>query len=408
MSPTTPAAANDLARHWNLDPAIDFLNHGSFGACPEPVLAEQRAWQQRLEREPVLFMHRELERHLDHARAALARFVGADPEGLAFVANATTGVNTVLRSLTFRSGDELLTTDQEYNASRNALDFVARQSGATVVVAKIPFPISSGDIVVERVLEQVTSRTRLLLLDHVSSPTGLIFPVDRIVRSLAERGVDTLVDGAHGPGQLALDLEKLGAAYYTGNCHKWMCTPKGSALLHVRRDRRQAIRPLSISHGANSRRTDRSRFRLEFDWPGTFDPTPWLVIPKAIEFVGSLVPGGWDEVKRRNRELVLEGRSRLIAALGIEPSCPESMVGSLAAVPLPDPSEPSAPASPAAAPLGVDPLQTRLFEKHRIEVPVMPWPEPPKRLLRISAQLYNKPDQYQRLASALMTELRAA
>jgi isopenicillin-N epimerase len=396
------AGFSDLGVHWNLDPAVDFLNHGSFGACPEAVLADQREWQRRIEREPVLFLHRELEDRLDRARGALAKFVGADSDDLAFVPNATSGVNSVLRALCFSAGDELVTTDQEYNASRNALDFVAQRWGAKVVVARVPFPIASPDVVFERILGQVTPRTRLALVDHVSSPTGLVFPIERIVRELASRGVDTLVDGAHGPGQLPLDLNALGAAYYTGNCHKWMCTPKGSALLHVRRDRQALVRPLSISHGANAKRTDRSKFRLEFDWPGTHDPSPWLAIPKAIEFVGSLVSGGWDEVRRRNRELALAARARLLAALELDAPCPDSMVGALAAVPLPDATE------PPVGPHGLDALQARLFETHRIEVPVMGWPAPPKRLLRVAAQLYNRVEQYERLATVLASELAAA
>jgi isopenicillin-N epimerase len=390
----TPTPERDLRRHWNLDPEVLFLNHGSFGACPEPVLKRQGEWARRLEREPVLFLHRQIEEHLDAARAALAKFVGARSDDLAFVTNATAGVNTVLRSLAFAPGDELLTTDQEYNASRNALDFAAAKSGATVVVAAIPFPIESQDVVVERLLAKVTARTKLALVDHVSSPTGLVFPIERIVKELAAKGVDTLVDGAHGPGQLDLALDRMGAAYYTGNCHKWLCTPKGSALLHVRRDRQERIRPLSISHGANSRRSDRSRFRLEFDWPGTFDPTPWLVIPDAIEFLGSLFAGGIDGLRRHNHELALYGRAELVEALKIAPPCPESMVGSLAAVPLPE-------RRGEAAAAEADPLQKELFERHRIEVPLPPWPAPPKRLLRISAQAYNRHDEYDRLAQLL-------
>ena len=394
-----PSGGSELARHWLLDPAVDFLNHGSFGACPAPVVAEQHDWQMRLEREPVLFLHRQVEEHLDRARAALGSFLGADPDDLAFVPNATAGVNTVLRSLDLGSGDELVVTDQEYNACRNALDHAAARAGARVVVANVPFPISGPEVVVQRVIERVTPRTRLVLIDHVSSPTGLVFPVERIVRELAGRGVDVLVDGAHAPGQLPLDLAALGAAYYTGNCHKWLCTPKGCALLHVRRDRQRSIRPLTISHGANSTRRDRSRFRLEFDWPGTFDPTPWLVIPAAIGFLGGLVPGGWDEVRRRNRALALRGRASLLRSLEIEPPCPEPMVGSLAAVPLPDATEAPRP------PLGLDPLQIRLFERHRFELPLPFWPAPPRRLLRISAQLYNRAEQYDRLAAVLREEL---
>jgi len=394
------AGGSELARYWGVDESVDFLNHGSFGGCPTRVLEAQAEWQRRAEREAVLFFARELESHLDRARDALARFVGAASDDLAFVPNATAGVNTVLRSLAFEPGDEIVVNDQEYNATRNAVDFVAQASGARVVLAKIPFPTSGPDEVVERTLACFSPRTKLLVVDHITSPTGLVLPIERLIAEAASRGIDTLVDGAHGPGHVALNLDALGAAYYTGNCHKWMCTPKGSALLHVRRDRQARIRPLAISHGANSRRTDRSLFRLEFDWPGTHDPSPWLVIPDAIEFVGGLAPGGWDGVRRHNRALALYGREKLCAALQIAPPAPDSMIGCLAAVPLPDATE------PPIAPLGIDRLQARLFDTHRIEVPVFTWPQAPRRVTRISAQLYNRREQYDRFASLLGEELR--
>jgi isopenicillin-N epimerase len=386
---------SSLRGHWDLDPAITFLNHGSFGACPRVVLDAQSAIRARLEREPVRFMVRELEPLWDAARTALARFVGASAEGLAFVPNATTGVNAVLRSLVFEPGDELLTTSHEYNACRNALEFVAARAGAKVVVADIPFPIDHEDQVVDAILSLVTPRTRLFLVDHVTSPTALVMPVARLAGDMARRGVEVLVDGAHAPGMIPLEVEATGATYYTGNCHKWICAPKGAAFLWVAENRRGEIRPTVISHGANSPRVDRSRFHLEFDWQGTFDPSPMLAVPEAMRFVESLHPDGWAGVMRHNRELALAGRAVLCQALGIDPPAPESMIGSIASVPLPDGSSEAAPS------LYGDPIQDRLLFECGIEVPVVPWPAPPNRLLRISAQLYNEAGEYRRLAREL-------
>ena len=396
---TAPDTA--LAARWPLDPGVLFLNHGSFGACPREVLEHQAALRAEMEAEPVRFLSRELDGRLDAARAALAGFLGADPADLAFVPNATSGVNAVLRSRAFAAGDELLTTDHAYNACRNALEYVAERTGARVVVVAVPFPVASPDVIVETVLARVTPRTRMALLDHVTSPTAIVLPIQRLCAELGARGVEVLVDGAHAPGMVPLNLATLGATYYSGNCHKWLCAPKGSAFLWVRADHRPDVRPLTISHGANRKKPGRSRFRMEFDWTGTSDPTAWLTVPTAIACIGSMLPGGWPAVMAHNHALAVEARRMLCAAAGTAPACPETMLGSLASVLLPDGRTSEVVWSRP------DPLQPQLFDKWHVEVPVMSWPAPPRRLIRISAQLYNTREQYARLAEALGQELAA-
>ena len=390
---------------WRLDPAVTFLNHGSYGACPEPVLAVQRAFRDRLEDEPVRFLSGDLPGLLDGARAAVARFLGADPEGLAFVPNATTGVNTVVQSLRFEPGDEILTNDHEYNATINALRAVAGRDGARVVVARIPFPINGPDEACDAILAAVTERTRLVLVSQVTSPTALILPVAELVAELDRRGVDTLVDGAHAPGMIPLDVGRLGAAYWTGNGHKWLCGPKGTGMLWVRADRRERIHPLVVSHGANAELGDRTRFRHEFDWVGTADPTGYLALPAAIDWMAAVggADGGWPAVMAANHALTIEGRDLVADALGIASPAPDSMLGSMAALPLPDSLDDA----------GATALGDALEVEDRIQVPVGGWPVPAARasgapgavLLRISAQRYNEPADYERLAEALVRRL---
>ncbi len=384
---------SQYAAAWLLDPQVVFLNHGSFGACPQRVLEYQRHLQDRLEREPVRFMAHDLEGLLDSARIALSEFVGADSAGMVFVRNATEGVNTVLRSIAFEPGDEVLTTNHEYNACLNALRFAAsraRAGGPRIVVAEVPFPLKSSDEAFDAVMASVTGRTRFAMISHVTSPTGLIMPVDRLVPALSERGIDTLVDGAHAPGMLPLNLRALNAAYYTGNCHKWMCSPKGAAFLSVREDLRERIHPLSISHGANAPLEDRTRFRLEFDWTGTWDPTPYLSVPEAIRAIGAMLPGGWDAVRADNHDKAMAARDTLCTALGMEHPAPDDMLGSLATVPLPD----------RANGAGFD--WKRMYDEFRVQIPLIEWPVgQPRRWVRLSAYLYNHPDQYEYLGAAL-------
>ena len=395
-------APRPLAGLWTLDPGVAYLNHGSFGACPAAIQEHQAFLRAQMEREPVDFLARELPARLAEAREALAAFVGAAAGDLAFVNNATAGVNAVLRSLELRPGDELLTTDHAYAACRKAMEFVARRAGARVVVAPVPFPPAGPEDVMAPVLAALTPRTRLAVLDHVTSPTALVFPIAPLVGELAMRGVDTLVDGAHVPGMLPLDLRAIGAAYYSGNAHKWLCAPRGAAFLHVRPDRQAGIHPLVISHGyepAADHEGEITHFRDEFDWTGTDDPTAWLAVPECIRLLGGLLPGGWPELMARNHALAMEARAIVAEAAGVAASCPEGMIGSMASLPLPPP----APGAPAAT---LDHEQLAgWFRQRGVETWLCPWPAPGGKLLRVSAQLYNDEGQYRRLAALLVEAL---
>lgn len=376
----------NFASHWRLDPSVAYLNHGSYGACPAAVLDAQAALRSEMEREPVDFLSSALPARLDAARDALSAFLGAEPEDLVFVPNATAGVNAVLRSLSLTPGDELLITSHTYAACRKTAEFVTERAGARVVVAHLPFPCRSEEDLITPILKGVSPRTRLALLDHVTSPTALILPMARLVGDLRAVGVETLVDGAHAPGMIPLQLSDLDAAYYTGNAHKWLCAPKGAAFLHVRRDRQAQLHPTVISHGYGA------GWRAEFDWTGTFDPTPWLCIPEALRFIGALLPGGWPAVMATNHTLALQARSLLANSCGIGAPCPESMIGSIASIPLPRASD----GSPAHR-LDTQGLHD-WFRKRGIETWLHAHPVP---VLRVSAQLYNDLDQFKRLADLL-------
>ena len=400
---------SEFAAHWTLDPAISFLNHGSFGATPRPVLAAQQGWRDRMEDEPVRFFSHDVEPAMDRARAVLGAFVGADPDDLAFVPNATAGTNAILRSLRFAPGDELLTTDHAYNAAKNAMEYVAERDSASVVIVPVTFPGTTRAHVTAAILAAVTPRTRLALVDHITSATALVLPVTELVAKLEARGVETLVDGAHAPGQVDLNIPTVGATYYTANLHKWVCAPKGSGFIWVRRDRQAAVRPLAISHGANATRTDRSRFRLEFDWTGTADPSAYLSVPDAIRFGEELLPGGWTALRERNRALALAGRDLLCAALNVEAPAPDEMLGTMASVPLPLERRPVA---VQGVDLYDDPVHDYLASLG-MQVMVTPWPQRPdggpwRRLIRISAAAYNDLEQFARLADALPAAVAAA
>lgn len=387
------------SRLWGLEEDRVFLNHGSFGATPTAIREEQRTWQDLMENEPVRFFEDLMPGILQTTREKLASFLSCDADDLALVENATSGVNTVLRSLQFAPGDEILVPDHAYQACRNTIDFVAQRWGAKVVTVNIPFPINDPQQAVDAIMGGVTDQTRLAMIDTVTSPTGLLMPFEQLVSMLEGGGVEVMLDAAHGIGMVPLNLNELGASYTTSNCHKWLCAPKGSAFLHVRKDKQAAIHPLTISHGMTFPLGDTTRFRHEFDWTGTRDMSAHCALPAAIDHLADAVEGGWPAIMEHNHELALQGRDILCEALGLEKPCPDEMVACIATLILP--SENKSGGIPLHEP---DPLHVILSEKYGIQIPVWSWPSPQGRFIRISAQLYNSEEEYHYLAWALQQE----
>jgi len=381
------------AEHFVIDRAVVYINHGSFGACPGPVLEAQSAHRLGAERELVRFYTDDAWRLLDRSRAALAPLVGADPSDIVFVRNATTGVATTLTNLALDPGDELLTTTLEYPACENNLRAAADRAGASVVLADPGWPIRDEEQILDAVLDRVTDRTRLCMLSLVTSATAVRMPIERLIPALRRRGVRVLLDAAHGPGCVPMDLTAWGADYTTGNAHKWLCAPKGAAFLHVRREHQDGFRPLVLSNDARrladaSAATGRSAFNHAFDYAGTDDISPSLTIADAIDWLGSTFPGGIDALMTHNRALAIEGRRLVLDAIGQPPEVPESMLGPMATITIDRPAD-EAPA-----------IKHRLMDQHAIEVPA--WGAPGGRVgVRLSAQMYNSPAQYAYLARAL-------
>ncbi len=378
---------------WLLDPDVTHLNHGSFGATPLRVLEDQDQWRRRLEGNPVRFFDEEYQPALDDARDRLIDFVGGDAATTVFVTNATSAINAVLGSVQLGPGDEVVVTNHEYNACRNAAEAFAVRAGAKVVEVPIPFPPASPKMVVERIMMAVNHHTRLVIVDHVTSPTALVFPVEAVVAAL-EPDVPVLVDGAHAPGMIDLDVGVVGASFYVANLHKWVCAPKGAAFLSVAERHSASIEPTVISHGWNTQGPDQTRMHALFDWTGTFDPSARLAVPAAIDTMGTAHPDGWEGVRSANHTLAVEGRRIVVDALGLDPGPGEEWLGSMAALVIPGEPEEG---------VIVDELTSRLRHHHAIEAPVFSWGG--RRILRLSAQRYNRLDDFRRLVDALATEL---
>lgn len=369
---------NSLKTQFLLDPEVVFLNHGSFGACPQPVFEQYQAWQLELERQPVAFLGRRIGGLLDAARRTLAAYFNADPDDVVFVQNATTGVNTVAKSLALRVGDEILTTDHEYGACMTTWGRACAAVGVVIVERPIPLPYASDAAFVEALWAGVTPKTRLIYLSHVTSPTALTFPVKEICRRAREAGILTLIDGAHAPGHVPVDLPEIGADFYTGNCHKWMCAPKGAGFLYVRREHQAEIHPLITSWGYRDGDTFVTRHQVQ----PTRDPAAYLSVPAAIEFQRE---HHWEQVRAACHALAVDLRTAINALTGRAPLCDEAHFAQMFAVELP--------------PCDVTAIKNRLYDEYRVELPVYQWQDKP--ILRVSLQGYNTPDDAEQLLTAL-------
>lgn len=383
-----PALGAAIRAEWRLDPDYLTVNHGSFGATPLPVLAAQEEWRRRMEAQPSRFMRKVLPDALRAAAGRLAAFLGAEAQDVAFVDNATEGCNAVLRSLAFRPGEEILCLSHVYGAVRNTIRHVCATSGAVMVQAPLPFPRPDEDAIVAAIEAAITPRTRLAVMDHITSSSAMILPLQRILAVCHARGVPVLVDGAHGPGQVELDLTALGADWYVGNCHKWLMAAKGCAFLWARRDRQDGIHPAVISHGYGQ------GFLAEFDWTGTWDPSAYLSVTAALDFQARL---GGAAMRARNRALAFAAGNLVAARLGTETGTGNAPTGSMAMVRLP--LDGAASAERAVA------LRDRLLDAGT-DVPLHAhdsgiW-------LRLSAAAYNEQGDYEHLADIVAGAIAAS
>ncbi len=403
-SAARPEAIIEFVRHRISEPArfpikagLTMLNNGSYGLTPAVVRDAQIELQRRLEEDPVRFFKADLEDYCDDTRRAIAAFTRVDFQSIALVPNGTFAVATVLNNLKLNPGDEILVTDHEYMATFNELGKVCRATGAKVTIAKIPFPAVTPEQVVESVVGKMTDRTRVVLVSHITSASALVMPVREIVEAAKQRGIETFLDGAHTPGQIALDISSLDPTWYAASCHKWLACPKGTGFIYTSPNRKGGFKPMVLSCRVHETRPERDAFLCDFDYTGTNDYTGNLVIPVAIEHMGAQLPGGWDALRRRNHDLVIAGANAVCDALGIEQQVPESMIASMVSIPIPGQCEPST--------LLGEGLWDRLYLNHGLQAPVWDLPGVCDRMIRVSAQLYNSPADYARLGQALTAEL---
>jgi isopenicillin-N epimerase len=373
-----------LRAEFLIDPEVVFLNHGSFGACPRPVFERYQAWQLELERQPVEFLGRRFRELMAPARASLADYLGADADEIVYYPNVTAALNVVARSLPLQEGDEILTTDHEYGALERTWTFVCEHRGCSLVSASLPTPLDDRDAVVEQVWSHVTPRTRVLFLSHITSPTAVRLPIEPLVARAQEAGIWTVVDGAHAPGQIDIDLHALGVDFYGGNCHKWLSAPKGAGFLFARRDLQELLEPLVISWGWRPTDPGPSRFVDEHERQATRDPAAYLSVPSAIAYQRDR---NWDVVRAECHELARYARSGLLDLCDQPPLTPDdpAWFAQMVAVPLPPTTD-------------TETLKRRLYDEYRIEIPVGRGHTPG---IRVSVQGYNTRADIDRLLEAM-------
>lgn len=363
----------NLKRHFQLDPSVTFLNHGSFGATPKPVFREYQHWQRELERQPVEFLGRRFTGLMAEARAALGAYLGAHPNNLVYTQNVTISINIVARSLELGPGDEVLASDHEYGAMDRTWRFLAKERGFRYINQHVELPLTTEEKFVDDFWRGVTPRTRVIFLSHITSPTAIIFPIQEIIRRARQAGILTVIDGAHAPGQLPLHLDSLGADFYGGNLHKWLCAPKGAGFLYARPEAQPLLKPLVVSWGYESQTPSASTFVDHHEWWGTRDIAAFLAVPKAIEFQAE---HHWEEVRQSCHQLAAYAQTRICELTGLAPLHPQTdhWFCQLAAAPLPADTD---------LPL----LKQRLYDDYRVEIPLIDWNG--YKLIRVSIQGYN-------------------
>jgi len=391
---------NSLKKHFLLDPKVTFLNHGSFGATPKPVFREYQRWQRELEKQPVEFLGRRITTLMAESRAALGKYLGAHADHLVYTQNVTISLNMVARSLELGSGDEVLSTDHEYGAMDRMWHFLSKERGFRYINQPITTPLTTEEKFIDDFWRGVTSRTRTIFISQITSSTAIIFPIEEIIRRAREAGIITIIDGAHVPGQLPLHLDSLDADFYGGNLHKWLCAPKGAGFLYARPEAQHLLKPLVVSWGYESETPSSSEFIDHNEWWGTRDMAAFLSVPAAIEFQEK---HGWDKVRDECHNLARDAQRRICELTGLPPlhasRQADGWFRQMFTAPLPMEAD-------------IASLQSRLYNEHRIEVPLIEWfPSPAlgegtevrvgNKLIRVSVQGYNTKRDIDKLCRAL-------